>query len=71
MLLQYQIEMEELEPERATPQSTAIYEDKDDRASVLMAPERAAFVHRWDAVIVLDSDRCSNLSKRIMYNLPR
>ena len=56
MLLQYQIEMEELEPERATPQNTAICEDKDGRASVLMAPKRAAFVHRWDAAIVLDSD---------------
>ena len=71
MLLQYQIEMEELEPERATPQSTAICEDKDGRASVLMAPKRAAFVHRWDAAIVLDSDRGFNLSKRVMYNLPR
>ena len=64
-------ERPELEPERATPQSTAICEDKDGRASVLMAPKRAAFVHRWDAAIVLDSDRGSNLSKRVMYNLPR
>ena len=30
-----------------------------------------AFVHRWDAAIVLDSDRGSILSKRVMYNLPR
>ena len=61
--------MEELEPERATPQSTAIYEDKDGGANVLMAPKTAAFVHRWDTAKQSKSVPHGQCHTRTSFNL--